>query len=272
MKRLLSVFTVPLLLAGAAAALPCRAQSDTARGNAGGDAPPPINLDAPATLAPGTTLFRLEARAFGGEEDLVYAGLSLRYGLRGGVEAILRGAFAGRDHLALPSGGGAIRHGGTDVELAAKYGVPGLPNVALLIGASFPVTPAQNDVYLTLGVAATARLGANGALYLNPRAVFVDHNTIAGIGLGARLRLAPAISLAGDYTPVVSGDNTRDETTGARRRRDVYGVGVRYAVAKNARLEIEAGYTNATGPTTGFALTPGLGNSGAFFVSLTSRR
>jgi len=41
----------------------------------------------------------------------------------------------------------------------------------------------------------------------------------------------------------------------------------------NRALVFDIGYTNGTGATTGFGLTPGLGGgSGAFYVSLAGRR
>ena len=231
-----------------------------------------VNLDTPATLDKGLSATRLDVRVFGGDEGLTYASLGLHYGLGSGAEAIVRGSFAGRDRFALSSGGGAIRHGGTDVELVAKYRLPGSANIAGLVGVGLPVTPAQNDVYLTLGLAVAARLGNGSAVYLNPRAVFIEDNPIVGIGLGARLRIGDRMSLLGDYTAVVDGDNTRDTTTGARKRHDVYGIALR-VTPPNRALVFDIGYTNGTGATTGFGLTPGLGGgSGALYVSLASRR
>ena len=54
-------------------------------------------------------------------------------------------------------------------------------------------------------------------------------------------------------------------------RRDVYGAAVRFGAA-DGRWNVDLGYANGTGSTTGFSLTPGLGGSGAFYIAFTARR
>jgi hypothetical protein len=244
------------------------------------ETPPPdplINLDAPGVLNKGAVDGRVDVRAFGGDEGLVYTSLGAGVGFGKGWEGVLRGAFAGRKTLALPGGGG-IRHGGSDIELQAKYAPQSTFNIAShpvsvagLIGVSFPSTPAIGDTHLTLGLSAGASIGNGSAVYVNPRAVLIADNTIFGLGLGARVRLKDQLALIGDYTPILSGSNTRDTTTGATKSRDVYGVAVRY-LSTNDRYALDLGYTNGAGSTTGFALTPGLDGSGAFYIALTARR
>ena len=247
-----------------------------------------VNLDVPAVRPSGALAARLEVRAFRGEEDLVYTGLSLDYGIGGGWGAVLRGAFAERQSRALTGAGssGAIRHGGSDVEIAARYRPGRQPAddrfaYAAQVGVSFAGTPAQDDTFLTLGAMASARIGDRGTAYLNPRAVLIDDNTLVGIGMGGFVRLSDQFALLADFTPLLSGDNTRKTTTGQPSRRDVFGFGLRFgpsataadaADARRDRWDVEVGYTNAVGRTTGFGLTPGLGDSGAFYAAFTYAR
>ena len=227
-----------------------------------------VHLDTPITTAAGQWAGYFDVRSFAGNEDLVYATVGLHAGVGRNWELILRGAFADRKDFAL-GGGNSIRHGGNDLELAAKYG--GQHGIGGLIGVSFPGTPAQNTGAMTLGAMAATGAGRSATVYINPRAVFLDNNTICGIGIGARAKLSSSLSVIGDWTPIVSGDNTRDTTSGARRRSDLYGIAVRYT-STNGQFAFDLGYANGTGSTTGFGLTPGLGGDGAFYFSITARR
>jgi hypothetical protein len=241
-----------------------------------------VHLDTPAVLAERQVAGRLDLRVFSDKEDITYVSAAAHYGLGRGWEVAARGAFGGRKTFALGGSGGGlgIRHGGGDVELLAKYRfpTPAAPpgpsrvlRVAGMVGVAFVDTPAQSDLVPTLGIAAAFPAGENVTLYANPRAVFLDDNTIFGIGVGARARLTNNLAVVGDVTWVVAGDNTRSVTTGERRRRDVFGIAVRYA-APDGATSFDLGYANGTGSTTGFALTPGLGNSGALYAALTFRR
>jgi len=267
--RVQRFFAAAVALAAASGAAAASAQTETT--------PAPsdrlINLDAPGVLNKGAVDGRVDVRAFGGDEGLVYTSLGAGVGFGQGWEGVLRGAFAGRKTFGLPAGGG-IRHGGSDIELQAKYApqssfdISSHPvSVAGLIGVSFPSTPAIGDTHLTLGLSAGASIGNGSAVYVNPRAVFIADNTIFGLGLGARVRLRDQLALIGDYIPILSGENTRDTTTGGTKSRDVYGVGVRY-LSSNDQYSLDLGYTNGAGSTTGFALTPGLGQNGAVAASL----
>ena len=245
---------------------PCAAQDDAQEPRRDSTL---VHLDTAAVAGRAVWSGRLEVRAFGGDEDVVYTGLGLSYGLGNGWVAIARGMLAERKDFALP-GGGAIRHGGNDLEILAKYQSVRYPRLAGLVGVAFADTAAQSDTFLTLGATASAELGERATAYLNPRAVFIEDNTLVGIGLGVRARLTAHLDLVGDWTPLVAGDNTRDTTTGSTRRRDVFGVAVRYT-APDGRYALDLGFANGTGHTTGAALTPGLGDSGAFYVALSAR-
>lgn len=229
-----------------------------------------IDLDAPSVPAPRSWLATADIRALSGDEDMTYTSVGVGVGLRPGWEAMLRGSFGGTHDFAL-SGGNAIRHGGTDVELLAKFACTGRERIraAGLIGVSFPNTPSQTSAPLTLGAAVAAHTGSV-ELVANPRAVFAGDNAIVGFGLGASAHLGGAFWLTGDWTPIVSGHNTRDTSTGAAIQRDVWGAALSVR-SRNGRLQADFGYANATGMTTGTSLTPALGGSGGFYFALTGR-
>jgi hypothetical protein len=230
-----------------------------------------ITLDTPGMVQGREWSARLDTRAFSEEENLTYVNLAIQIVLGDDWEGIVRGSYSERQVFNLPGGGG-IRHGGTDIEAAAKYRFPvrGRLSTAALFGLSFPSTPAQDDAVFSLGFSVGSSLGNRTALFVNPRAVLLKRNTIVGIGLGWQTGLSGALSLVAEFTPVVSGDNTRSEVTGARQRRNLYGIAVRYGPT-GSRYSIDLGFTNAIGLTTGSALTPGLGGSGAFYAALAGR-
>ena len=237
---------------------------------------PLINLDDAALLNRGQLSGHIDFRAFGGEEDLLYTSLGVHLGLGHNLEAAVRGSFANRKTLPLPTGS-AIRHGGSDVELLARYRFLGgdpassKPTVTGLVGVGLPSTPDRGSASLTLGLSASAALKHGAVLTLNPRAIFLSNNTLFGVGFGAHVHIARGVSLLGDYTPLLSGGNTRSTTDGALRSRDIYGAAIRLS-SPDERISLDFGYTNGTGATTGFALTPGLGGSGAFYFAFTARR
>jgi hypothetical protein len=230
-----------------------------------------VHLDTPAIPARGTFVTNLELRTFGGDEDLVYTGIGVQYGFGNGWSGLARGTFAGRENHSLFGGSAAIRHGGSEVELAAKYQPKATDRVAGLIGITFPDTSAQNDPTLTLGIAAGLPVGKSITLYTNPHVIFIKDNTLVGLGLGVRARLSDNLSLIADVTPLLTGDNTRSTDDGTREWRTIYGVGVRFTNPKTP-VSFELGFANGTGRSTGSSLTPGLGGSGAFYAGLTLRR
>lgn len=234
-----------------------------------------INLDDASLLKRDQVAAHLDIRAFGGGEDLFYAGLGVRYGLGHNWELGLRGASADRKNLSLTDGN-LLRHGGNDVELLARYCfLPGAPDgfkptVTGLLGVSQPSTPDRGSASLNLGLSASVSYKHWVTFTLNPRAVVLDDSALVGIGLGAQIRLTQGVSLVGDYTPIVSGNNTRNTIDGSPMRRDVYGVALRLSASDN-RTSLDLGYTNGLGSTTGFSLTPGLDGSGAFYFAITAR-
>lgn len=230
-----------------------------------------IHLDTPVIPAKGGLDGYLDIRTFGGDEDLLYTSIGVQYGFGNSWSGVLRGTFAGRDNLSVAGGAAFIRHGGSDVELAARYQLPRDPRFAGLVGISFPHTAAQSDPVITLGASAAFPLGKRATGYLNPKTVLLKDNLLLGLGIGVRATLSERISLLADITPLLAGQNTRSTDDGDRERRLVYGIGFRFARPASP-LSFDIGYANGTGRTTGSSLTPGLGGAGAIYAGLTLRR
>ena len=137
-----------------------------------------INLDSPVLLERRQIVSRLDMRAFGGKEDLLYTGLGFHLGLGHHWEGAIRAAFADRKNLSLP-GGNAIRHGGTDVEIIARHrflqgNTAGSPTVTGLIGIGLPSTPDRGSASVTLGLSASTSLRRGVVFTLNPRSVLLE--------------------------------------------------------------------------------------------------
>ncbi|MCW3055015.1 MAG: hypothetical protein JWN14_4185 [Chthonomonadales bacterium] len=242
------------------------------------DLPPPtalINLDDAGLLKKGQISEHLDLRAFGGGEDLFYTNLGVHFGLGHNWEAAIRGSSADRTNFAIP-GVGVIRHGGNDVELLARYRFlhadPESSKVSVtgLVGVGLPSTPDRTAASVTLGLSASTSFKRRVTLTLNPRAVLLENDVLVGIGIGAQVTLAKGVSLVGDYTPILSGDNTRNTVNGGLMRRDIYGAAFRFS-SSDSNVFFDLGYTNGLGSTTGLSLSPGLQGSGAFYFAITAR-
>jgi hypothetical protein len=171
--------------------------------------------------------------------------------------------------------GGAISHGGQDLELFGKYNLMSNDRMgfAIMGGAGFPDTPAQNRAIGTIGASGSFRALDRLTVYLNPRATLQEGNTIAGVGAGVDCRISCKLSITGDWTVIASGENTRDTSDGSRIKRSVWGAALRWSTTTDAGVvSLDLGYGNGTGSTTGFGVTPGLGHSAAFYVALSGRR
>ena len=231
-----------------------------------------VNVESPSILPVHGYAARLDVRTFSGDENLTYTTLGVRLGLSQSWELGVRGLFADTNTFSLPNEG-TISHGGSDVEVLARYAVPntGRTRLAGYAGFSMPNTPAQNGGVFTLGLADEIQLGNGAALVLNPRSVLLKSNAIVGFGAGLRVKLFDHFALVGDFTPIISGNNTRDAVTGSLSHRDIYGAALRYTI-RDSRISVDLGVTNGTGFTTGASLTPGLGGCGAFYISISVSR
>lgn len=229
-----------------------------------------VNLDTAAVPAANTSLFRADFRGFGGDEKTGYGTAELSFGLQQGWGAIIRGSFAGFRTFHGP--GFDIRHGGTDIEGLVRYAVPTIPNLTIAAGASIPNTPAQDSPFLTSEIIyGIPNQGVD--LYIGAKGVFRRDSTIAAVAGGFNAHLAEGFSVVGDITLPFTGRNTYSTSTGANQRRAIYGAALRYMPTTTTREQwsIDLGVTNGTGGTTGFSLTPALGNSVGVFAAATVR-
>jgi hypothetical protein len=237
------------------------------------DVPRLVNLDGTGITAKGALSAGIDHRSLNTPESLAYTSLSFRWGLFKDLEVGARGVTAStKDFVA--ANGAIIRHGGQDAEVYGKYRVGsfGGAHLAILGGASFANTPAQRSTFGTVSGVGEYKVHDRVTLLLNPRAIFIEDNTIAGIGVGASVRIADRVHLVGDWTKVVTGDNTRSISDGTRIRKDVWGAAVRFTSGgEGVPVDFDIGWGNGTGSTTGFSLTPGLGNSAGFYLALHAR-
>ena len=231
-----------------------------------------INIQTPTLLHSGQSSALVDLRYFGGYDKTLHGDLEFGYGISKHFELDVAGSFAKWNSAATPSGN-VIRFGGTDEELSLRYHVPGMGSlpVAVQVGLADTQTPAQDHkLAATLGGSVGYSLDRMVRFYFNPKAVFLDHNTLVGLGLGASVELVSKVSFIADWTPMVAGDNTIDTQTGNRSRGQIYSAGLRYSGSHHKNV-LDLGVTNGTGITTGSSLTPSLGNSPALFVRLTHR-
>lgn len=230
-----------------------------------------INLDTPTVVAPKTFEFAADLRVFGSREDNVYGAIEARYGLQEQIEVLLR--FVGGVQKTFFGPGFRMNYGGRDFEAAVKYRFEELPHAAVMVGFSAPRTPAQKEVVATAQFLYHRELGSRTTIYFTPKAVFVEDNPLVGIGGGASVRISDNLEAVGDIAGIVAGNNTRSIFTGAKQRREVWGVVIRYTPFREQdHLSVSVGATNGMGITTGTSLTPGLGGSTAFTLGITYRR
>jgi hypothetical protein len=245
------------------------------------DAPPDnlsspvtVNLETPFVTPHQTVALQAGLRFIEPPESIAFSSLTLRYGISTNLEAVLRGSTGATRDTQVTTGG-VISHGGSDLELFAKYALTpsDRTGLAVLVGVSFPSTPAQNQAVATIGASGSFRINNRTTLFLNPRATLQDNNKTVGIGIGAETHLTGKLSLVGDWTGIASGMNTRDTANGNKIRRDIWGAALRWtAVSNTSVVSLDLGYGNGTGSTIGFGLTPGLANSAGFYIALAVRR
>jgi len=246
---------------------PARADTDTTNAPA---ATPGVlvNITTPDLLAVKQLSFRADIRVFGDPDDSSVFSPSVQYGLTNNINIGLAASLSKFQTLGLYSGGTA-RYAGSDIELTAKYGtkVYGKYAVSGQVGLALPNTPAQQSAHITLAASGSYSPCASFNLYVNPRAVLITDNSIVGIGLGGSVKLSNNLYWIADYTPILAGNNTLDLGTGNQKSRDIYGIGMRY-ISTNSKMSLDIGWTNGLGYTTGSSLTPGIGNSSAWYIAL----
>jgi hypothetical protein len=259
----------------------CCAAVATAAASTYGQNPAPegdpvlTSVRTPYILDPGKTWADLSFHAFGGYEKLLYTNVWVAYGLAPGWQLDLRGSFAGDGSVSGPASetdtfrvptGETIRFGGSDGELLANYRLPLEVPITLRAGFAYVGTPAQNHPLAgVLGASASYSFEKNFSVLVEPKVVFLDDNSLLGLGLGLSYRVTNAVSVFGEWTPLLSGDNAVDTTTGTRSRCDLYGFGVRFN-QPGSPISVDLGITNSVGLTTGTSMTPSLGNIAGFYI------
>jgi hypothetical protein len=220
-----------------------------------------VNVDTTWVPAQNHAELRADVRAFGGNEKTAYVDAELSLGLSAGFGLTVRGSFARFLNFNQP--GFTVRHGGSDFEALLKYAVPQSGGLMIAGGISAPNTPAQNTPF---GVAEAAyKFPINGAdLYLGAKGAFRSNSTQVGAYAGLDARLSPGFDFIADFTAPFTGNNTYSTSSGNGQRRVVYGAGFRFEPLQQGngtKFNIDLGITNGIGGTTGFSLTPALGNS-----------
>lgn len=85
--------------------------------------------------------------------------------------------------------------------------------------------------------------------------------------------MTPCLSVVGDVTGLLSGDNSYSPLTGELVRQMVWGAGLRYTLSRGAHeMSVEVGATNGLGSSTGLSMTPGLGGSTSVYAALSYRK
>ncbi len=221
-----------------------------------------INLDMPGQAAKGAVSFQMGTRVFRSVENRTYWQADMGYGLNDATTIQVRAGLTGKATYA--GDGFAIGHGGSDVEVLARFYAP---KSAFTLGCSIPSTPGQNKPFLT-AQGQLERTYRGVTFVLSPKAVLKQRPFI-GIGGGISIDLAAGFSVIGDATALVVGHNTISPLTGDYAQTGIWGAGLRY----NAKdLAVDLGATNGLGCTSAMSLTPGLGGSTAYYVSITYRR
>jgi hypothetical protein len=229
-----------------------------------------IGLTTPKTLDASKFDFGLQFNAFRATDTLLRSGATLRYGIANNFEARLSGSFSPFDSVGLPSGN-TIGYGGSDGNFVLKYKLPGSFDASIEAGVGYADTPAQEQRVATLlGASAGYSVFKGARVYVNPKFVALQDNSLFAVSVGAVVDVAPGISLFGDWTPLFDGTNAVSEIDGSGSRQQLYAVGIRFN-SLVPHLSLDLGYTNMIGETYGFSLTPSLGNTGGLYVGLNYR-
>src|SRR5476649_2830152 len=167
-----------------------------------------IGLSTPSVLDKGKSLASLQVNSFKASDTLTRFGASYAYGLGNNWQAKIGATFSPFDSFDL-GGGNSIRYGGSAGEFLVKYMMPGMIETSLELGVGYADTPAQERLVQTLASLSAGYTVSNGVrVYVNPKLVTILDNNLAAISFGAVIDVSPGISLFGDWTPYISGNNT----------------------------------------------------------------
>jgi len=226
-----------------------------------------IGLTTTSVLEKDKAQVGVQVNSFGASDNLLRAGFSFGYGFGNNFQARIASTFSAFDSFGLASGNN-IRYGGSAGDFLVKYRLRGTIDTALELGIGYSDTPAQEQVLETVASLSAGYAVTDGVrLYVNPKLVTLLDNPLFAVGVGAVVDVAPGISLFGDWTPYVSGNNTLSTTDGSMDKDQLYAVGIRFTKLWPG-LTLDLAYTNIVGETYGFSLTPSLGNTGGLYVGL----
>lgn len=232
-----------------------------------------VSLDTPAMLPNGAFDLRLDYRGFGGTEKQGYGTGELNVGLGQGMGVILRSTFSSTGTF--NGNGFAIRHGGNDVEALLKYSVamPGMGGSWAFVGGfAFPNTPAQKGSAEVAELLFQYPLQNGVDFYGGAKGVFKSNSNIAALCAGIDVNLGNNLHLIGDGNFAFTGENTYTTQWGLRARGSTYGAALRYNFKQDrSQLGLDLGVTNALGGSTGFSMTPNLGDTVGIYAALNVR-
>jgi len=224
-------------------------------------------LTTPLVVAKQKSEVGLQVTGFGGSDKLLRTGVSYRYGVAQNWETELTGTFARHSTFASPS----IEFGGSAGDIMLKYRILGPFDYSVQAGLGYSDTPAQEHrMEAIAGASAGWSVSNSVRVYLNPRLVTLEDNTLVAFGLGAVVNVTQGIALFGDWIPLLSGDNALSTIDGSSEKVQLYAIGIRLTKLSPG-LDLDLAFTNIVGQSSGFSLTPSLGNTGGGLVALRYR-
>ena len=220
-----------------------------------------INVDAATILPDDMTYLGAEARFLLDDDDNEYYSVQLKHVPVDWLSLEAVGTFASEESITTPYT--TLCYGGDSIELRAKARLYEDADVCFSImpGVEFSDTPAQDTEHMTLQLMLTHYATPDIQAHLTPKFAFLDHNTVMGVGLGAEFRVHPQVRLLADVTPIVVGDNTRNEM-GCLDDSIIWGFGVRVnpdLASDDWLVDVTVG--TGKGQTTSYELTPGIFDS-----------
>lgn len=188
----------------------------------------------------------LSFRSFDGNEASIYGDLALAYGWSRDINLYLRASGSERKTV------GAIRTGGTDVELQMAWRKA---NLYVALGAALPSTPAQDRVAGTWTIGVAGQEGKSSAFF-GATGVTSDDVTLVGAAVALRTPLSEQLSLDASSIFMIRGENTAS-IGGNLEDQTVLSFALRYQFSDKQTFWVSA--SNALGGTTGFSMSHRLG-------------
>lgn len=228
-----------------------------------------INLETPATLLKRKTLYGIDVRPFGSSENSTYVQLEGMYGLTDRLTVLARGGGSMRRYF--QNGLLQVPHGGQEVELGLRYGLPSTGNYKLGVQGSILYDNTLRDnqfLFAAQGMASRSFFNDKLVAFLSPR-VFLADRSFGTFGVGVTYQISNDFALIADGQLSIFGDNAVRVSNGSGVQQEIYGVGFRYSPPSilNGKASLDFGVTNGLGRTSGFSASPGLSGSAAIYVN-----